>query len=69
VAYTSICAALQSVRRKHGVSAIESKLFAAFMVLEWGFMVGDLIAGRRHPVPPEVLKRELLDTVYRYLFK
>jgi len=48
---------------------VTDKQVAAFMVLEWGFTVADLIAGKRHPIPPEVLKRELLDTVYRYLFK
>jgi len=41
---------------------------AALMVLEWGFTVVDLIAEKRHPIPPDVLKHELLDTVCRYLF-
>ena len=41
---------------------------ATLMVLEWSFTVVDLIAEKRHPVPPEVLKHELLDTVCRYLF-
>jgi len=48
---------------------VTDKQVASFMVLEWGFTVADLIAGEHHPVPPEILKRELLDTVYRYLFK
>ena len=47
---------------------VTNKQVATLMVLEWSFTVVDLIAENRHPVPPEVLKHELLDTVCRYLF-
>ena len=47
---------------------VTNKQVATLMVLEWSFTVVDLIAEKRHPVPPEVLKHELLDTVCRYLF-
>ena len=48
---------------------VTNKQVATLMVLEWSFTVVDLIAEKRHPVLPEVLKHELLDTVCRYLFK
>ena len=47
---------------------VTNKQVATLMVLEWAFTIVDLIAEKRHPVPPEVLKHELLDTVCRYLF-
>jgi len=47
---------------------VTNKQVATLMVLEWAFTIVDLIAENRHPVPPEVLKHELLDTVCRYLF-
>ena len=47
---------------------VTNKQVATLMVLEWSFTVVDLIAENRHPVPPKVLKHELLDTVCRYLF-
>ena len=47
---------------------VANKQVATLMVLEWAFTIVDLIAEKRHPVPPEVLKHELLDTVCRYLF-
>ena len=47
---------------------ISNKEIATLMVLEWGFTVADLISGKRHPVPPELLKHEMLDTICRYLF-
>jgi len=47
---------------------VSNKEIATLMVLEWGFTVADLISGKRHPVPPELLKHEMLDTICRYLF-
>ena len=47
---------------------VGNKQVATLMVLEWAFTIVDLIAEKRHPVSPEVLKHELLDTVCRYLF-
>jgi len=47
---------------------ISNKEIATLIVLEWGFTTVDLISGKRHPVPPELLKHEMLDTICRYLF-
>ena len=47
---------------------VSNKEIATLMVLEWGFTVADLISGKRHPVSPELLKHEMLDTICRYLF-
>jgi len=47
---------------------VANKQVATLMVLEWAFTIVDSIAEKRHPVPPEVLKHELLDTMCRYLF-
>jgi AcrR family transcriptional regulator len=51
-----------------GKLRVTDKQVATLMILEWAFTIVDLIAENRHPVPPEVLKHELLDTVCRYLF-
>jgi len=47
---------------------ITNKEVAALIVLEWCFTVTDLISGKRHPIPAEVLKHEMLDSICRYLF-
>ena len=48
---------------------VKDKEVSALMVLELGFTVADQISSGYSPVPPNVLKQELLDTVHRYLFK
>ena len=48
---------------------VKDKEVSTLMVLELGFTVADQISSGYSPVPPEVLKQEMLDTVHRYLFK